>query len=448
MKSSNLILLLLLFGMTAGCGGGSGSGTAVSPAGTGNSTATSTTNPSGGGGSTTSATGAGTSGSTSSGTAPGGSGGTATTSGGTTSLPPAANVLSVTVNGALCSSGSYPNKPCVAVTVCTPGTSTCQTISDILLDTGSYGLRIFKQALSVPLSPVTSNAGPVAECVQFGDGSSEWGPVQTASVILGNEPAVQLPVQIVDAAFGTPPTACNNADQSPSAAGFNGILGVGLFAEDCGATCANSANNGMYYACSGAGCSGAAVSLANQVQNPVALLPQDNNGVIVQLPGVPPGGSGAVNGYLVLGIDTQANNASSGVTKYAANQYGEFTTTLGGTTSGSFIDSGSNGLFFTSPSATLLPNCSSPDAAWFCPGSETALSATNSGAAGSGSGTVAFQVGNFFTLVNSGNSAFADLGGDSFGGFDWGLPFYFGRNVFAGIQGKRSSLGSGPYWAY
>jgi hypothetical protein len=56
------------------------------------------------------------------------------------------NVIPITVNGSLCSANSYLNKPCVSVTVCTPGTSTCQTISDILLDTGSYGLRIFKQA--------------------------------------------------------------------------------------------------------------------------------------------------------------------------------------------------------------------------------------------------------------------------------------------------------------
>src|SRR4051794_15179060 len=60
-----------------------------------------------------------------------------------------ANVLPLTVNGSLCSTRSYINKPCVSVTVCTPGTSTCQTIHDILLDTGSYGLRVFKSVLTV-----------------------------------------------------------------------------------------------------------------------------------------------------------------------------------------------------------------------------------------------------------------------------------------------------------
>ena len=107
------------------------------------------------------------------------------------------------------------------------------------------------------------------------------------SVILGNEPAVEVPIQVIDSTFGTLPTACKNADQSPADAGFNGILGVGPFAQDCGSTCSNSAGNGMYYACNGSTCSGTSVPLSNQVQNPVALLPQDNNGVIVQLPSVP-----------------------------------------------------------------------------------------------------------------------------------------------------------------
>ena len=70
-------------------------------------------------------------------------------------------MLAITVNGSLCSNNSYINKPCVSVTICTPGTSTCQTINDILLDTGDSGLRIFKQVLSVSLTQVTSGGNPV-----------------------------------------------------------------------------------------------------------------------------------------------------------------------------------------------------------------------------------------------------------------------------------------------
>ena len=356
------------------------------------------------------------------------------------------NVISITVNGSLCSTNSYFNKPCVSVTVCTPGTSTCQAIDDILLDTGSFGLRIFKQALNVSLSQVTGDSGSIAECVQFGDGSSVWGPVQIASVILGNEPAVHVPMQVIDSTFGTLPAVCRNAEQSPAAAGFNGILGVGLFTEDCGSACASSARNGMYYSCNGSVCTGTLVSLSNQVQNPVPLLPQNNNGVIVRLPSIPGGGSPSVNGNLVLGIGTQSNNVPSGVTVYAANQVGEIITYLNVNTYSSFIDSGSNGLFF--PSSVLLPNCPSPYSVWFCPSSTTSFSATNAGASGSPSGMVSFEIGNFISLMNSLNNVFADVGGNGVGQFDWGLPFFFGRDIYMGFEGSTSSLGSGPYFAY
>lgn len=360
---------------------------------------------------------------------------------------PSANVLNVTVNGSLCSSGSYPNKPCVSVTVCTPGTSNCQTINDILLDTGSFGLRIFKQVLSVPLTQITAGSGTLAECIQFVDGTSDWGPVQMASVILGNEPAVQVPIQVIDATFGVVPTACGTPEQSPAAAGFNGILGVGLFAQDCGLSCTTGAGNGIYYACSGANCTGTTVALASQVQNPVALLPQDNNGVIVQLPAVPAGGAPSVNGSLILGLGTQSNNVPSGVTAYPASSTGDFITKFNNTTYSSFIDSGSNGLFINAP-ASLLPVCSSPNTSWFCPPSTLSFSATNSGATGTPSGPVPFQIGNATSLFSASNNVFAELGGPAPSGFDWGLPFYYGRNVIVGIEGKSSSLGSGPYWAY
>jgi hypothetical protein len=358
------------------------------------------------------------------------------------------NVIPITVNGSLCSADSYLNKPCISVTVCTPGTSTCQTISDVLLDTGSYGLRIFKQVLTVPLSQVTGASGSIAECVQFGDGSSMWGPVQTASVILANEPAVQVSIQVVDSTFGARSTGCSNADPTPAAGGFNGILGVGLFIQDCGTICANSASNGQYYACNGASCSGSTVPLSSQVQNPAALLPQDNNGVLVQIPSVPLGGISSITGNLILGIGTQSNNIPSSVTAYSAGATGEFTTQFSGRTYSSFIDSGSNGLFFTA-SRSLLPDCGSPNTGWFCPASTLSLSATNTGASGAPSGAVPFHIGNMTVLTtNSSINVFSEIGGTFRGNFDWGLPFFFGRTVIIGYDGSASSLGTGPYWAY
>jgi len=368
------------------------------------------------------------------------------------------NRLTVSVNGSLCTN-SYPNKLCVSVTIYTPGGNTdCQTIDDILLDTGASGLRIFKSVLTVSLTQVTSGSGSLADCIQYADGSADWRPVQTADVILGNEPAVTIPIHVIDSNFGTVPSSCGTPDTSPSAAGFNGLLGIGLFAEDCGSTCASVANNGMYYSCSGSGCSQTKVPLSNEVQNPVSLLPLDNNGVMMRLPAVALGGATSIQGYLFLGIDTRSNNTSSGVTIYPADStYGEFITvfpaTGGNTYSSSFIDTGSNGLFFDAGSVSTLTTCISGNAkGWYCPSSTLSLSATTEGYLGTPSGGVSFQIGDASTLYNSSYNVFSELGApydaDASGYFDWGLPFFMGRDVYVGIEEKTSSLGTGPYWTY
>lgn len=378
------------------------------------------------------------------------------------------NVLPITVNGSLCAqatSSSYLNKPCVSVKVCAPGSpTTCDTINDILLDTGSYGLRVFKEALPTTISllpTITVGSGQLAECAIFGDGSSEWGPVHLANVIMGNETAASVPIQVIDSTFPTVPVGCGTPDTNPScsgtdpncqAAGFNGILGVGVFSEDCALGCApgpfGNPNNGLYYSCNGPNCTGTTVILNDQVRNPVVSLPTDSNGVIVELPNVSLTGASSVNGNLVLGIGTQPNNIPSGVATYSTDDLGEINTDFYGTTYNSVIDSGSNGLFFTSPSASLIPNCSS-DPGWFCPSTTTTLSAVNNSALGSTSGQVLFQIGDFSTLTAiPGNNVFSDIGADQPALLIWGLPFHFGRFVYVGIEGQGSSLGTGPYVAY
>ncbi len=368
--------------------------------------------------------------------------------------PFADNVLPVTVNGSLCSANpSYLNKPCVSIQVCTPG-STCQTINDIILDTGSFGLRIFNQVLTtVSLTQIASGSGILAECAQFGDGTSLWGPVQIADIILGNERAAGIPIQVINASLPGAPSTCAAAEQSPTTARFNGILGLGVFNYDCGTGCANFASNGFYFSCSGSTCSEAAAPLSDQVQNPVASLPTDSNGIIVELQGVPSNGAVSAGGLLVLGIGTRSNNTPpSGVTAYATDGIGEIKTTFNGLSYSSIIDSGSNGLFFPSPSAGLLPNCPSPTSGWFCPSSLITLTAANAGTTGIPSNAVFFQIGNLDSLTSTSNSVSPNIGGPvpnlPTTLFDWGLPFYFGRNIYVGINGKSSSLGTGPFFAY
>lgn len=344
----------------------------------------------------------------------------------------------------------YANEPCVTVTICKPGTSTCISVPNVLVDTGSYGLRLFSSTVSsLGLTNATSSSGgTLAECVSYLDNSSDWGPVTVADVKLGSLTASGVRMQLINSTFSGRPSSCTNPDDSPSNVGFNGIIGVGLFVSDCGSACANSASNETYYSCSGSSCTNIAVPESQQVSNPIASLPSDNNGVALQLPSVSASGSGLVSGYLVFGVGTRSNNTPIGATVLSTDSDGSMTTTFAGSSySGSFIDSGSNGLYF--PQVSSLPLCgSSTDVSgWFCPTSVVSLSAVNTGDNGV-SATVSFQIGNAQSLLDSNSVVFNDIGAPYSGGFDWGLPFFLGRTVYVGLEGTSSSIASGTYWAY
>jgi hypothetical protein len=366
---------------------------------------------------------------------------------------PNSNIMQITVNGSLCNSqtsNGYFNKPCVSATICNPDGSACQTVTDLLLDTGSYGLRVFRSAIqNLTLAQTSSGSGALAECVQFADQSSLWGPVQVASVQLGNEPRVQVPIQVIDASFARAPASCGTPDTSPVIAGYTGILGVGPLAEDCGQGCVTDGTIGTYFSCTGTTCTGATASLANQVRNPVASLPVDNNGVLVQLPVVPTSGAPSVNGSLILGVGTQTNNARSGQFLFTTNGSGDFRTSFNGITDIGFADTGSNAIYFSTPQQTALPLCSGSFSAWYCPPAPAPFSATNISLSGP-SQAVSFSIRNFTAdFSNSSNDVFPQVGGPSNFGFDWGLPFFFGRNVFFGIKGTNApGFGTGPFVAY
>jgi len=383
----------------------------------------------------------------------GGSGSPPTTTDVST-VPTGPNVMGITVGS--CGSYTYVDEPCVSVTICTPGTTTCQTIPNILLDTGSFGLRIFSSLITINLTPEagSTNGSTVGECAEFGSANT-WGPVELADVVLGGEGAVEVPIQVIDSTFagGKYPKGCQTPTPvaGPQDSGFNGILGVGLFNQDCGSGC-EAANNGLYFSCSGNTCIGLAASLADQVANPVGALPVDNNGVIIDLPQIAQGGVNSVSGYAILGIGTESNNVPSGVTAYPADQDANFTTSFDGTTyTNSFIDSGSNAIYFAGDNVLAACPSNSVAEGFYCPTMVTSLDATNTGATGNASGIVDFSVMNAETVFNSGLGAYDDLVGSNGGsgfGFDWGLPFFFGQLVYVGMDGSSSSLGSGPYWAY
>ena len=355
-----------------------------------------------------------------------------------------ANTLAITVDRG--PDGTSINSPFVTVTVCVPGTTDCRTVDHVLVDTGSFGLRLAASVINPALAlPAVTNANglQVGECGHFASGFV-WGSVRRADVKLAGETAANLPIQLVgDPAtiFAAVPRSCGNTGFNFGAdLGANGILGIGVFAQDCPA-CANSTAPAVYFACPATGCSSTTLPLASQVSNPVRAFPVDNNGIAMVLPQVPAGGVESLSGTLIFGIGTQSNNQLGTATVFTTDSSGNFTTVYKGATFGfSFLDSGSNGIFFDDPT---IPVC----AGFYCPPNPLALSAVNRSSTGV-SGPVNFTIESIQSIGS--RTVAANLGGDigQAGGFDWGLPFFFGRKVFVGISGASTPGGAGPFWAY
>lgn len=364
----------------------------------------------------------------------------------------AANTVPVTVNSGL--TGSLPNIPTVSVTVCQAGTSNCQTVNNVQVDTASYGLRLLASALpssfvnALPTT-ATTGGGALTECTAFADGYS-WGTVRTADVKLGGETASAIPIQVIgDPAAPAAPQACARtgpAQNSVQDLGANGILGIGVAPNDCGSTCVTS-TPGTYYSCSGTSCTLTTATLAQQVANPVPHFATDNNGVILQMAPVSDSGAPSASGTLVFGIGTQPNNAMSASQTFNTDQWGNISATFNGRTLASFLDSGSNALFFTDSS---IPQCGGSLGTFYCPSATESLSATLIPNGSGASGTATFNVANANTLLGSGaNFAANNLAGQfgSSADLDLGLPFFYGRYVYYG-QDMTASGGKAPFVAF
>ncbi|HKF98195.1 MAG TPA: DUF3443 family protein, partial [Steroidobacteraceae bacterium] len=376
------------------------------------------------------------------------------------------------------------NTAFISVTVCMPDGkfTTCQTIDHVEVDTGSIGLRIIAGGaaagqLTLALPPVAdpNNASNVlAECLEFADGFS-WGSVNTADISLpiSGETATNVIVHVIGAtSAGNPASAVPTCVPPPPLVtentvpsfGANGILGVGPFINDCDSVGDCSGNgSAIYYSCTAApSCAKTPVHLAQQLPNPAVKFATDKNGVIVELPAV--GATGTkepLQGTLVFGIGTQSNNGLGGARKLPMCDGSNNSATcvlngqiLAGTVSASlngtqyvasYIDSGSNANFFP----TSIPSCPKPNNGFLCPASTTDESAMLTGTDGTML-AADFSIGNANALFSPTPCtpnclvAFSNLAGDGAGSpnsVDLGLSFFFGRNVFTGIE-------PGPYFAY
>ncbi len=377
------------------------------------------------------------------------------------SVPPPTtpfNVIPVVLDAGPVIGSSAINVPYVSVTVCSPGSTTaCQTIDHVQLDTGSMGLRLLNSSLYSNLNLPSANPGgpAIGECLPFGIGVT-WGSVVLADIHLNGEVASNVPIQNIGAQPGgvtAVPADCSNTGAiqiTQDTLGANGILGVGLFVNDCD-LCISAIPPipAAYYTCNQTGCTNSSVTQQQVVQNPVAsfMSTGDNNGVLIQLPPVGSNGASAPfnGGTLTFGIGTNTDNSLGTANVYATDAYGNFTTIYKNvSTSQSFVDSGSNALFFDDAN---IPLCTINTWA-YCPLSPLSLSAiTTTTALGSPNTTVPFSIVNLDQIAQTGVVA-ANIGGPAGGYFDWGLPFFFGRAVFTAISGRPTLGGPGPYFAY
>jgi len=383
----------------------------------------------------------------------GGSSSSSSGSGGLTG--PVSNTQPVEVN--LGPANNYTNGLFTSVTICVPGTSNCQTIPNVLVDSGAEGLRLLSSVVTLTLPTVTDNSSnTLQECFGFADGSYVWGSVAAADIQMAGEKASSVPIQLIS--DSTVPSQCTSGggqnENTVQKLGANGILGIGNFRQDCGSGCSSTSSpQAFYYLCPNSVCQVASVPLAYQLQNPVWMFSQDNNGVLISLPSIPDTGAQTVSGSLIFGIGTQSDNAMGNALVYTTDSQGEFQTTYNNIAySGSYIDSGSNALYFLDSATLGIPDCSD-NPGWYCPSSPVIYTVTNRGLNGT-SGPVTFSIANADALFSSNSAAFNNLGADSGTGtssdyVDFGLPFFFGRNVFIGIENETGPNGVvGPYWAY
>jgi hypothetical protein len=382
----------------------------------------------------------------------GGGGGGGSSGSGSTPAPQNIQPISVDAGPA-----GIANIVFVTVSVCAPGSTTnCQTIDHVQVDTGSTGLRLLSSVLSPTLAlpqQVTANGNPLAECVQFVDGFS-WGSVKLADLSVAGEQASSLRVQVIgDPAFPSIPVSCSSSgppENTVQTFGANGLIGISQFLQDCGSACAEQAIGGAYYTCPASGCVPTALSVAEQLQNPVAEFSVDNNGTIIELGAVPPAGAVSAAGSIIFGIGTQANNAlGSAKVLMTDPDTGFIATSFNGQTyTTSYIDSGST-LYFIGES--LYPVCTGTAAGFYCPATTQSLSATLLGINGASS-AASFSIGNADQLFSANPSfyAFDDLaapGGDPTV-FAWGSPFFYGRHVYTALETKPTPGGTGPYVAF
>ncbi|AUR52754.1 DUF3443 family protein [Aquella oligotrophica] len=260
------------------------------------------------------------------------------------------------------------NRPFVTVTLCVPGTDTCQTIDHVLLDTGSDGLRvpasILKNAAMYP--QLTLDNQPLYTCANYAAGY-DFGSMNLTDVVWGGETAKSVPFQIIDDSqpqVGIP-ASCDATGSYFDfiAAGQNAIIGVrnSVFDADANYTCVNGTCNPVTN-----------LPESMLIASPVIRMPVDNNGVLLQFPNIPANGATSFTGTLTFGINTQSNNSVTSNVNLLYTKDSLFNTNYNNTNYQGTFDSGTPYIIFSDNS---LPLCTGEFEGFYCPSSPMQINA-------------------------------------------------------------------------
>ena len=175
-----------------------------------------------------------------------GCGGQGTTSPSPGSTPPVNNVQPIQVTSG--PANNTVNGLYTSVTICVPGTSSCQTIDGVQVDTGSVGLRLLTSPVTLPLPPVNDWQRPPDRQLRHvrglvlhlgtgrdrrrADGRREGG--------LGAHPAHRR--RRLPRTRPPPAATAGRPPHTAAALSANGLLGVGVFRQDCGPACSGGAS--------------------------------------------------------------------------------------------------------------------------------------------------------------------------------------------------------------
>ncbi len=327
------------------------------------------------------------------------------------------------------------NRMVVQVSVCVPGTRSCATIDDVMIDTGSTGLRLEASAVPSWLRlPAVLGPGhePLAECLRF-VGDDAWGPLERVDLRIGGLMASGLPIQIIGDMAAAQPASCPRSEVDPTS---NGTLGIGTHLTDCEGECRQSEADPIYFDCKRGHCDPleGRVGEAYRLPNPIAFFDRHDNGVVFDLPDAAGEGSLDSVGTLTIGVETDHGRFDSAAI-VKLDERGRFTTLYGGREyPDSYIDSGTE-TFIVPDDA--LPRC--PALPWaFCAAPAVTRDAAMLGRDGARNVT-SFRVGDYRHIRQRGFGASAEIAvaaRPASRAFVWGAPFFLGKRIAVVLEGR------------